>query len=61
MKYALEASRLRSRLTVRSPETVVSFLSIELENRRLNILDFEALKGFADFDPAYPYLEKRRR
>jgi hypothetical protein len=39
----------------------VSFLSIELENRRLNILDFEALKGIADFYPAYPYLEKRQR
>jgi hypothetical protein len=39
----------------------VSFLSLELENRRLNILDFEALKGIADFDPAYLHFEKRQR
>lgn len=34
---------------------------IELENRRVNILDLEALKGIAEFDPSYLYLEKRER
>ncbi len=34
---------------------------IEVENRRVNILDVEALKGVAEFDPAYLYLEKRER
>jgi CRP-like cAMP-binding protein len=32
---------------------------LETENRRLNILDLEGLKGVAEFDPAYLYLEKR--
>lgn len=32
---------------------------IELENRRLTILDLDALKAIAEFDPAYLYLEKR--
>ena len=31
---------------------------IEVENRRGNILDLEALKGVAEFDPTYLYLEK---
>lgn len=34
---------------------------IEVENRRVNILDLEALKGVAEFDPSYLYLEKRER
>lgn len=34
---------------------------IEAENRRLNILDLEGLKGIAEFDDAYLYLEKRKR
>jgi CRP-like cAMP-binding protein len=34
---------------------------IEAENRRINILDLEALKGVAEFDPSYLYLEKRER
>jgi CRP-like cAMP-binding protein len=34
---------------------------IELENRRMNILDLDALKGIADFDDSYLYLEKRKR
>jgi len=34
---------------------------IELENRRVTILDLPALHGLADFDPAYLYLEKRPR
>jgi len=34
---------------------------IELENRRLTVLDLPALHGLADFDPAYLYLEKRPR
>ena len=34
---------------------------IEVENRRVNILDLEALKGVAEFDPLYLYLEKRER
>jgi CRP-like cAMP-binding protein len=34
---------------------------VEAENRRLNILDLEGLKGIADFDDAYLYLEKRKR
>ena len=34
---------------------------IELENRRLTILDLDGLHGVADFDPAYLYLGKRRR
>ena len=34
---------------------------IEAGNRRLTILDIEALKGVAEFDPSYLYLEKRPR
>lgn len=34
---------------------------IEAGNRRLTILDIEALKGIAEFDPSYLYLEKRPR
>jgi CRP-like cAMP-binding protein len=34
---------------------------IEAENRRVTILDLEALKGVAEFDPSYLYLEKRER
>ncbi len=34
---------------------------IEVENRRVKILDVDALKGLAEFDPAYLYLEKRER
>lgn len=31
---------------------------VELENRRLKILDRRGLEGLADFDPAYLYLDK---
>ena len=34
---------------------------IEVENRRVTINDVEALKGVAEFDPTYLYLEKRTR
>ena len=34
---------------------------IELENRRVSILDLPGLHGVADFDPTYLYLEKRTR
>ena len=34
---------------------------LELQNRRVTILDLTALKGVAVFDPAYLYLEKRPR
>jgi CRP-like cAMP-binding protein len=34
---------------------------VELESRRLTILDLASLNGLADFDPAYLYLEKRPR
>jgi CRP-like cAMP-binding protein len=34
---------------------------LELQNRRVTILDLEGLKGIAEFDPAYLYLEKRSR
>ena len=34
---------------------------VELQNRRLTILDLKGLKGVAEFDPAYLYLEKRPR
>ena len=34
---------------------------IEVENRRVKILDVDALKGVAEFDPSYLYLEKRER
>ena len=32
---------------------------VELENRRLTILDRRGLEGVAEFDPAYLYLERR--
>jgi CRP-like cAMP-binding protein len=34
---------------------------IEIQSRRVRIFDFEALKGVAEFDPAYLYLEKQPR
>lgn len=34
---------------------------VELQNRRVSILDLKNLKGIAEFDPAYLYLEKRPR
>lgn len=34
---------------------------IEVQNRRVTIFDFDALKGVAEFEPAYLYLDKRRR
>lgn len=34
---------------------------LEVQNRRVTILDVAALKSVADFDPAYLYLEKRSR
>ncbi|HEV2593963.1 MAG TPA: Crp/Fnr family transcriptional regulator [Sphingomicrobium sp.] len=34
---------------------------IELQSRRVTIFDLEALKGVAEFDDAYLYLERRRR
>jgi CRP-like cAMP-binding protein len=34
---------------------------VELQNRRVRILDLEALKEIAGFDPSYLYLERRRR
>lgn len=34
---------------------------IELQSRRVRIFDFEGLKGVAQFDPAYLYLEKEPR
>ena len=34
---------------------------IRLENRRLEILDWDGLNAVAEFDPAYLYLEKKRR
>lgn len=34
---------------------------IEVENRRVTILDLDALKGVAQFDDDYLYLEKRHR
>jgi CRP-like cAMP-binding protein len=34
---------------------------IEVDNRRVRILDVDALKGVAQFDPTYLYLEKRDR
>lgn len=32
---------------------------VEIQNRRLSILDHKALRAIAEFDPAYLYLEKR--
>ena len=32
---------------------------VEVENRRIDILDLEALKGVAEFDDSYLYLDKR--
>jgi CRP-like cAMP-binding protein len=32
---------------------------IQFEGKKLTVLDVERLKGFADFDPNYPHLEKR--
>jgi CRP-like cAMP-binding protein len=34
---------------------------IEIQSRRVRIFDFEALKGVAEFDPAYLYVEKQPR
>jgi CRP-like cAMP-binding protein len=34
---------------------------VDLQDRRLSILDLGGLKAKADFDPAYLYLEKRAR
>jgi CRP-like cAMP-binding protein len=34
---------------------------LELQNRRVSILDLNGLKGVAEFDPAYLYLEKEVR
>jgi hypothetical protein len=34
---------------------------IELVNRRLTILDLEALKTVGEFDPMYLYLDRRPR
>ncbi|MFL6754306.1 MAG: Crp/Fnr family transcriptional regulator [Sphingomicrobium sp.] len=34
---------------------------VDLQSRRLSILDPDGLKAMADFDPAYLYLEKRSR
>jgi CRP-like cAMP-binding protein len=34
---------------------------IEIQSRRVRIFDFEALKGVAEFDAAYLYLEKQPR
>lgn len=34
---------------------------IEVESRRATILDLEALKALAEFDPAYLYLERKAR
>lgn len=34
---------------------------VEMQNRRVTILDLKSLKGIAEFDPAYLYLEKRER
>jgi CRP-like cAMP-binding protein len=34
---------------------------IQLENRRLTILDQPGLRAIAEFDPAYLYLERKRR
>ena len=34
---------------------------LELQNRRVSILDLKGLKGVAEFDPAYLYLEKEVR
>ncbi|HEX7929791.1 MAG TPA: helix-turn-helix domain-containing protein, partial [Sphingomicrobium sp.] len=34
---------------------------VELQSRRVSILDLEGLKGVAEFDPAYLYLEKEAR
>lgn len=34
---------------------------VELQNRRVSILDIKGLKGIAEFDPAYLYVEKRPR
>lgn len=34
---------------------------LELQNRRVSILDLNGLKGLAEFDPAYLYLEKEVR
>lgn len=34
---------------------------IELQSRRVTIFDFEGLKGVAQFDPAYLYLDKQPR
>jgi len=34
---------------------------VEAENRRLKVLDLDALKSVADFDPSYLYLDKRER
>ena len=31
---------------------------VELENRKLRILDRRGLEGLAEFDPAYLYLDK---
>lgn len=34
---------------------------VELQNRRVRILDLDVLKEIAGFDPSYLYLERRRR
>jgi DNA-binding transcriptional regulator LsrR (DeoR family) len=34
---------------------------VELEGRRLRILDLDALKAVGSFDPAYLYVQKRPR
>ena len=34
---------------------------IQLENRRLEILDLQQLQSIAEFEPAYLYLDRRRR
>jgi CRP-like cAMP-binding protein len=34
---------------------------IEVENRWVNILDLDGIKGVAEFDPSYLYLEKSER
>ena len=33
---------------------------IQLESRRVDILDLDALKAVAEFDPTYLYLEKMK-
>jgi DNA-binding transcriptional regulator LsrR (DeoR family) len=33
---------------------------VELEHRRVTLLDVDALESIAEFDPRYLYLERRR-